>query len=203
MQVVLEDQSDPDRFSFTPDGSLVTEFVLMEQIYAEIQEDSSNDALWCHVDGEGSTTILSHLPHNPMFECLDIATPSTLGQMRTVDQYENYYNEDEFIAGGFLNNTEGGETILWGADVYCNSKVVGDGTINSLDLAVLMYAQFGAPPYYDAWIPKSSFGTADQEADGGPATTQGRENTAEQCGNPLLPNQCAAAASSQPRLDPL
>jgi len=33
----------------------------------------------------------------------------------------------------------------------CNDKVVGDGTINSLDIAALMYAQFGADPYFDTW----------------------------------------------------
>ena len=30
-------------------------------------------------------------------------------------------------------------------------KVVGDGTINSLDMAVLMYAHFGVAPYGGLW----------------------------------------------------
>ena len=52
VQTVFADSSDPSRLLFEPDGSLATEFVLMEQIYEKIQLDGSNDALWCHLAGE-------------------------------------------------------------------------------------------------------------------------------------------------------
>ena len=191
VHVVLEDASDPNRFSFQPDGSLVTEFVLMEQIYEKTRRSSSNDPFWCHLDESGATTILSHLPHDIRLECLDIAAPSTLGRMRNASEYENY-TLNTFQFEGYLNATGNlnlTQQLLFGGDTFCNDKVVGDGTINTLDMAVLMYAQFAADPYFDAWVPKPEAGFWDDEATGGPATTEGRENPGRQCGNGILPNQ--------------
>ena len=71
--------------------------------------------------------------------------------MRTSAQYQSYnYDDDEAdsVAPGVLNATgaSADERILFGGDVLCEGKAVGDGTINALDLAVLMYAQASCPP---------------------------------------------------------
>ena len=41
------DASDPDRFSFVPDGSLMTEFTVIERIYDAIERTQANEPFWC------------------------------------------------------------------------------------------------------------------------------------------------------------
>ena len=42
-----------------------------------------------------------------------------------------------------LSSEQQGSSAIFGAPTQCDGKTVGDGTVNSLDIAVLMYAQFG------------------------------------------------------------
>jgi len=191
VHVILEDESDPTRFVFEPDGSLVSEFVLMERIYAKIEESASNDPYWCHLNTEATArTLLPDLPHDIRWECLDIASASTLGGLANTSAFEHSPNAPNgswiFPPLGYGHNTS---ALLFGSEVQCESKHVGDGTVNSHDIAALMYAQFAAAPYYDIWRPTSIYNMQEFEPHtGGPDTTQGRAVTATQCGNHIKPN---------------
>eukprot|EP00966_Prymnesium_polylepis_P232454 5376165-Prymnesium_polylepis.1 len=97
-----------------------------------------------------------------------------------------------------LDGSQNRSTVLYGAVERCDQKIVGDGTVNTLDIATLMYSQFGEAPYCDesnvewegcVWIPTSGKNAIDDQIHtGGPDTTQGREVTARQCGNFIQPN---------------
>ena len=71
-------------------------------------------------------------------ECLDIAAPSTLdGTLDTPVDTDTY--------SVLTNSSASGP--YFGAAQPCDGKVVGDGLISVLDLAVLLLYQFGVAPY--------------------------------------------------------
>ena len=128
--------------------------------------------------------MLSALPSSRLWECLDIAAPTTLGALNR--SALNYFCPSDGECGWTftaLTDAQRGSDTLFGATTICDAKVVGDGTVNSLDIAVLMYAQFGEGPYEDIFLPGQTPGRFN------PATTFGRDRVVHQCGNGLLPNQ--------------
>ena len=162
----------------------------MERIYAKIEELATSDPFWCSINTEPTAaTFLPDLPHDPRWECLDIGSFSTLGGLQNTSQYENNPNAPNgtwvFPQLGYGQNDS---AILFGSDVLCEGKIVADGTINSMDIATLMYAQFEAPPYYTTWRPTSIFNQQEFEPHtGGPDTTEGRTDTALLCDQSIEP----------------
>lgn len=180
-------------YVFQPDGNLATEFVAMEEVYQSEMNRRSNDPFWCLLPEDQpllqrrplyGDPMLNGLPSNRLWECLDIAGPTTLGALNR--SALNYFCPTpgncawRFDA---LTNAQQASTTLFGGTTPCDGKVVGDGTVNSLDIAVLMYAQFGEGPYEGIFLPGQEPGRFN------PSTTFGREATQHQCGNGLQPNQ--------------
>lgn len=165
----------------------------MEEVYQAEMNRRSNDPFWCLLPEDPpllarralhGDPILSGLPSNRLWECLDIATPTTLGALNS--SALNYFcpsPSDCAWTFDALTDAQQGSNTLFGATTPCDGKVVGDGTVNSLDMAVLMYAQFGEGPYASVFLPGQTPGRFN------PSTTFGREATAHQCGNGMQPNQ--------------
>ena len=122
------------------------EFVTMERLWSQSSEEDSYHPYTC--------TVASM----PFMECLDIGSARTLGGAldnataynmsgSSGDLKMNFYSILELE--GLLNMTGvNASTInLFGADVSCNGKNVGDGAINTYDMAVLMWYQFRFEPY--------------------------------------------------------
>ena len=172
--------------TFEPDGSLHTEFAMMEQIHAATSAANSHNEFWCIVDPADDTTS-TNLPHDALMECLDIASSSTLGNI--------VLNNLQMITGG-RNGTDtlSRPTLTYGSNTTCNKKIVGDGAVNLLDIAVLLYTQFGSDPYDNVdWSPGVT-------TDGGPITTNLRDELKLNCGDTitsadynlrLVANECA------------
>lgn len=181
-------------YVFEPDGNLATEFVQMEAVYQAEVARRSNDPFWCLLPTEPPELLarravygdesLSGLPSTRLWECLDIAGPQTLGGLNK--SALNYFCPTDDECGwtfAELTSNQSNSDTLFGGTENCDGKSVGDGTVNSLDIAVLMYAQFGDGPYEHIFIPGQEPGRFN------PATTLGRDRTQHQCGNGLLPNQ--------------
>ena len=127
---------------------------------------------------------LSVMPSSRYWECLDIAGPTTLGALnRSALNYWCPTPTDCAWTFEALTSAQTTSNTLFGGTATCDDKVVGDGTVNSLDIAVLMYAQFGEGPYEHIFLPGQEPGRFN------PRTTYGRERTQHQCGNGMLPNQ--------------
>ena len=122
------------------DGNLLMEFTQMEKAWMESSAANEYDPYTCAVK------------ELPFLECLDIAGARTLGgtianavnasDVGTADYEENSLAILESVAG--IDNRS---TILFGAEIECNGKVVGDGVLNSYDVSVLMWYQFKQAPY--------------------------------------------------------
>jgi len=116
------------------DGNLAHEFILLERFMRESIEVDSHRPYTCAV------------AEQPVYQCLDIAAPSTLrGTLvdvrgTTADTYAV-----ATTASQQMNLTEA--AVPFGAEQPCDGKRVGDGTISPLDMAVLLFYQFGVPPY--------------------------------------------------------
>jgi len=180
-------------YVFEPDGNLATEFVAMEEVYRAEMIRRSNDPYWCLLpqdqplmqrrDTYGDPT-LALMPSNRLWECLDIAGPSTLGALnRSALNFWCPTSTDCAWTFEALTSEQTASDTLFGGTTLCDMKVVGDGTVNSLDIAVLMYAQFGEGPYEHIFLPGQEAGRFN------PRTTYGRDRTQHQCGNGMLPNQ--------------
>lgn len=115
------------------DGTLVMEFMLMEQYILDSIERNIYDAYTCAVD------------EYPYMACLDIASPSTLaGTINISSRIDS--NEDLLRATVQMYAPSRSDT-LFGGDESCDGKVVGDGVISVLDMVVLMWVNFRIPPY--------------------------------------------------------
>ncbi len=109
--------------------------------------DHGNDAYTCLLPGDYTGgTMLEHYNYvlpGPMLHCLDIGSPTSLPGMpgmledslQTVQSLSNgtnpFYSNDTQLFGGAL----------------CDQGVIGDGTLNAYDVAVMLWAQFRMPPY--------------------------------------------------------
>lgn len=166
-------------YVFQPDGNLATEFVAMEEVYQAEMARRSNDPFWCLLAEEGPPLAnrplfgdpydrtgaggpLTAFPSSRWWECLDIAGPTTLGALNK--SALNYIcptptaddtGQEHDCAWTFtaLTDAQKGSGRLFGGTTQCDMKVVGDGTVNSLDIAVLLYAQFGEGPYDSIFLP--------------------------------------------------
>lgn len=117
---------------------------------------------------------------NPEFECLDIASSTTLSGVWS-EVYTNTstapLNANPFVDANFMVDViQAGDlnanlTNRFGMSNSCDGKVVGDGVINGFDLYVLGAAQFRLGPYEDIGSDLSSV-----------STTQGRPETRFRCG---------------------
>ena len=180
-------------YVFEPDGNLATEFAAMEAIYQAEVERRSNDPFWCLLEEDESVSRrrtfgsgqLDHMRSSKYWECLDIASASTLGLLdHTEINLACPLGPDDCVwTFQELTNEQRNETLLYGSADDCSGKVVGDGTINSLDIAVLLYSQFGEGPYDEIFLPGQTPGLYN------PFTTFFRDFTAQQCGNGLNANE--------------
>ena len=181
-------------FVFEPDGNLATEFAAMEAIYQAEVERRSNDPFWCLLEEDDAISRrpsfgsgrLEHMRSSRHWECLDIASTSTLGllnhtELNLVCPFGP--NDCSWTFHGLTKDQTNNGTLLYGSADDCSGKVVGDGTINSLDIAVLLYSQFGEGPYAQKFLPGQAPGLYN------PFTTFGREHTPQQCGNGLSANE--------------
>jgi len=180
-------------YVFEPDGNLATEFAAMEAIYQAEVERRSNDPFWCLLEEDESVSRrptfgsrqLDHMRSSKYWECLDIASASTLGLLdHTKINLACPLGPDDCVwTFQELTNEQRNQTLLYGSADDCSGKVVGDGTINSLDIAVLLYSQFGEGPYDEIFLPGQTPGLYN------PFTTFFRDFTAQQCGNGLNANE--------------
>lgn len=132
----------------------------MEEVYQAEMTRRSNDPFWCLLP-EQSPLIerratyghpdLAGLPSNRLWECLDIAGPSTLGALnRSALNYWCPTPTDCAWTFAELTERQQNSSTLYGGTTPCDGMTMGDGTVNSLDIAVLMYSQFGDGPYEDS-----------------------------------------------------
>ena len=94
--------------------------------------------------------------NEPMYDCLDIGSANLGGSLSDTTAYNmsgalgniesNFYAtlalEESLLESGGMNSSN-----LFGADVQCSGKTVGDGAINTFDMSVLMWYQFKFEPY--------------------------------------------------------
>ena len=104
------------------------------------------------------------------YECLDIASPKTLSSSIN-GSYGVGVSSTPFTWLSDGLNTSG--INLFGGTALCHNKTTGDGAINSLDVAVLMYYQFEMPPY-----DRTSLSRTGAEV----LTVDGRHDTWKRCG---------------------
>ena len=111
-----------------PDGNLLMEFTTTERYWEESTQQNSYDPYACSV------------MQMPFMECLDIAGARTLGSETEYDVSADGTDNDAIL--DMSVDLDPSNTVLFGADVDCSGKTVGDGVANAYDLAVLMWYQF-------------------------------------------------------------
>ena len=151
---------------YVSDGSLMTEFVLVQRLYKAAALAASHDPFTCALGGDAApNAALDGLRSDPRLECLDVGSSSTLGglaNLTAIDQIEGH---------ALPSSASAEDVVLFGAVTPCGGKVVSDGVINAYDFAVLMWAQFRVPPY-DTLLDDLSL----------VPTMQGRDDTHARCG---------------------
>ena len=141
-----------------------------------------------------------------MFECLDVAAVTTLANMQMIDVSNTGPQASDVLDA--MNSTG----RIFGASETCDGRTVGDGRINSYDLTVLLWVQFGVQPYAAALAAHAW--TLDGDANLGPypdatsqhgmtpnfgtvaswgsfPTVQGRESTSSRCGTRMPSSEYA------------
>ena len=104
------------------------------------------------------------------YECLDIASPKTLGSSIN-GSYGIPASKTPFT---WLSDGLNTSSIdHFGGAVCCHDKITGDGAVNSLDLAVLLWYQFEQPPYDRSKLSRSPAEVS---------TVEGRHDTSTRCG---------------------
>ncbi len=141
-----------------------------------IAELETNDAYTCMLTGAGfngiDLPVYDHLTSSPMMHCLDIGSPYTLsgmpGMVTVPGRLRSVSNITNLVAAE--NATD--DMALYGA-ANCGDERVSDGTINAYDVAVLLWSQFGRPPYDS--LPEDRTEWADY------VTVKGQEEHAAMC----------------------
>ena len=138
-----------------PDGYLVTELALMQEIQKQTAATQTTDFYTCKVAAD------------PILECLDIGSAGMLGGLNVSNvQYDDSTGNYERL--GYDAYTSG--SSLFGQN--CGAGyAVGDGTVNAFDIAALLWAHFRQAPY----------DLIDQRPDA-VYTTKGRGDTSSRCG---------------------
>jgi len=150
-----------------PDGYLVTEFVMIERLYAATANTASNDPFTCSLETHSAPLAAIGIS-DPMLECLDVGSSSTLGGLA------NLINQLDNLALPNASNASAASVNKFGSTITCDGKTVSDGVVNAYDFAVLMWAQFQVGPYAEADILSQS-------------TVHGRESTHKRCGDGQSP----------------
>lgn len=114
-----------------PDGYLVTELALMQEIQKQTATTQKTDFYTCKVAAE------------PILECLDIGAAGMLGGLNVSNvAYDDTTGNYERL--GYDAYTSG--STLFGQT--CGAGyAVGDGVVNAFDIAALLWAHFRQPPY--------------------------------------------------------
>ena len=101
------------------------------------------ERLWVDSNAAGSYSPFTCLVEsNLLFECLDIASARTLGDS-VMDIYSGTVTVPEADGVIQMNQTD----ALFGGDVACDGKRVGDGVVNVYDMSTLLWYQFSSSPY--------------------------------------------------------
>eukprot|EP00966_Prymnesium_polylepis_P144196 3329079-Prymnesium_polylepis.1 len=161
---------------YSPDGFLVTEFVMLQWIYLLARSTGNDDAYTCLLDESNPAPPFGDIiPPNPRLECLDIGTKRTLFGLDSIFEF----TAPEYIGRYVTRNYTWPPPYAhaFGDSITCSGKRVGDGTINAHDFAVLMWTQFRVPPY-DTLFPT-------RERLGSIPTTAGLPNAKGRCGAPM------------------
>ena len=140
------------------DDNLLLELVAALRLVDHISEANSYDPYTCKVR------------NSFFYECLDIASPKTLSSSIN-GSYGISASQTSFtwLSDG-LNTSSIGH---FGGAVRCHDKITGDGAVNSLDVAVLLWYQFEQPPY-----DRSKLSRTPAEV----RTVDGRHDTSTRCG---------------------
>lgn len=99
-----------------------------------IRHDTYSD-YWCDVETR------------PFLTCLDIAAPSTLGKLLNAAQVADFADEAGHNVADIQNVSTTNTSQLFGQQVACSGKNVGDGVINVFDMSTLLHIIFHDPPY--------------------------------------------------------
>ena len=86
------------------------------------------------------------------YECLDIASPQTLSSSINGSFGVSASSTAFTWLSDGLNISS---TNFFGGPALCNDKITGDGAVNSLDVALLMWYQFEQPPYDRTNLPRT------------------------------------------------
>ena len=104
------------------------------------------------------------------YECLDIASPKTLSSSIN----GSYGVNASSTAFTWLSDGLDTSSISYfGGAARCHDKITGDGAVNSLDVAVLMFYQFEMAPYDRANLARTPAEVR---------TVDGRHDTRKRCG---------------------
>lgn len=147
------------------DGFLTVEFAEMEKLSQKAAETNTVNDFWCALAAQ------------PVFQCLDIGAPSTLGDSLNVSAFDlttdSVFTNANFIYG-LYETASNVSTNLFGQYDTCDGKRVGDGLINVFDIATLLAYIFKDYKYADLSPYPAEV-----------ITVQGRDRLVEQC-TPLV-----------------
>ena len=119
---------------------MLMEIVTALRLVEDIPEANSYDPYTCKVRDSF------------FYECLDIASPKTLSSSIN----GSYGVGVSSTAFTWLSDGLNASSINhFGGAASCHDKITGDGAVNSLDVAVLMYYQFEMPPYDRAGLSRA------------------------------------------------
>eukprot|EP00964_Phaeocystis_antarctica_P132957 scaffold97120_cov82-Phaeocystis_antarctica.AAC.1 len=140
------------------DGDLQMEMIAALRLIEDIPEANSYDPYTCQVRDSA------------FYECLDIASPRTLSSSINGSYGVGVSSSSFTWLSDGLNTSS---INHFGGAARCHDKITGDGAVNSLDVAVLMYYQFEMPPYDRASLSRTPAEVP---------TVDGRHDTWKRCG---------------------
>ena len=139
------------------DGNLRQEFRTILNMFLDSLNEDNFDAYTCKVS------------ENVRYECLDVASSSTLGGSLYYISNQSSIYSGSTIDSYAIANSSISSTSLWGSSSTCfDNKRVGDGMINSYDLWVYAMSYFRLAPY--------------DNVDFYTTTVNGRDDTRLRCG---------------------
>ena len=165
------------------DGTLVAEFRLVEKMHKENVAANNYDSLSC-----------APSLGNSFHQCADVAGAGTISldkaSLWSTDAEDLYYG----TLSGFLDVSNASPF-----GVECGSDKVGDGAVNSFDIAVFAFAMFQRPPYNVALSTPTVALRSDQGAQCESSNTRADWQTA--IGESFCPSSGRQLSSSSSSLD--
>ena len=107
---------------------------MMERLAQSAAEQDTPNEFWCQVES------LSYM------NCLDIGAPSTLSNIINLTAFGTNTLADSVAPPSSMVVTTNG-TNIFGQDIQCDGRIVGDGQINVFDIAVVISYVFQDTPY--------------------------------------------------------